>query len=82
MYPTYSIQQYLVGQVRHTPDGGLEGWRIDIVGHGDDNFHVVGDRPRLELALGLKGKKGEKAKRIQKFTEKIGEQIGKGDCVI
>ncbi len=34
-------------------DGGLELWRAGVVGDGDDDLHVVGGGPPLELGLCL-----------------------------
>ena len=43
----------LLGHVTAVPDRRLELWRVGVVGDGNENFHVVGRRPALELRLGL-----------------------------
>ena len=43
----------LVGEVGDGADGGFEGGGVDVGGDGDDDVHVVGDGPGLELTLGL-----------------------------
>jgi len=48
-----TLKPHLIWQVSYAPDGGLEGGRVDVVRHGDDDLDVVGDGPGLELALGL-----------------------------
>eukprot|EP00053_Salpingoeca_punica_P017751 m.171606 g.171606 ORF g.171606 m.171606 type:complete len:404 (-) comp17279_c0_seq1:208-1419(-) len=42
-----------LGRIADCADGCLELWRVGVAGHGDDNLHVVGGGPPLELALGL-----------------------------
>lgn len=75
-YPRYNVILIaipdLVGEVGNTPDGSLEGRRVHVVGHGDDDLNVVGDGPRLELALGLK----EKTDLRHEFTGKETENNG------
>ena len=42
-----------LGRVLAVADGRLELGRAGVVGHGDDDLHVVGGRAALELRLGL-----------------------------
>jgi hypothetical protein len=42
-----------VGEVGDGTDGGLEGRRVHVLRHGNDDLHIVGNRATLELGLGF-----------------------------
>lgn len=54
---------HLVWKVSDTPDGRLKCRRVHIVRHRDNDLDIVGDRPRLELTLGLDAKHKADARR-------------------
>jgi hypothetical protein len=43
-----------VGHVSDCADARLEAGRVHVTGHGDNDLHIVRNRTRLELRLGLR----------------------------